>query len=217
MPGTQITAQASSAEGVQAKHTTNAKLSTRRGRNLTIRVYLPGIALARLTPVTGGMCPRLPLCGRPPHTDAPSQEESPMADADTTTPQQTVEPPLLSPAAHAVLDYAVAGAYLLVGVALLSRHRRAGVLALANGAMICAVSMMTNYPGGVWPRVSFKTHRTLDLVQASLAGVGPYVLGFGDQPAASYFFDQAASEMAIIAATDWDGIAAARPATGLGG
>ena len=101
-----------------------------------------------------------------------------MADADTTTPQQTVEPPLLSPAAHAVLDYAVAGAYLLVGVALLSRQRRAGVLALANGAMICAVSMMTNYPVGVWPRVSFKTHRTLDLVQASLAGAGPYVLGF---------------------------------------
>jgi len=140
-----------------------------------------------------------------------------MADAETTTPQPTVEPPLLSPAAHAVLGYAVGGTYLLVGAALLSRHRRAGVLALANGAMICAVSMMTAHPGGVWPRVSFKTHRTLDLVQATVAGVGPYLLGFGDQPAASYFFEQAASEMATSAATDGDGIVAARPAAGLGG
>jgi hypothetical protein len=139
-----------------------------------------------------------------------------MADADNTS-RQAVEPPLLSPAAHAVLDYAVAGAFLLVGFRLLSRHRRAGALALANGALICAASMMTNYPGGLWPRFSFKTHRTLDLAQASLAGAGPYLLGFSEEPEASYFFEQAASEMAVIAATDWEGTEAVRATAGVPG
>ena len=128
-----------------------------------------------------------------------------MAHADTTSPEHAVEPPLLSPAAHAVLDYAVGGAFLLVGFRLLSRHRRAGALALANGALVCGAAMMTDYPGGLWPRISFRRHRTLDLVQASLAGAGPYLLGFAEEPEASYFFEQAASEMAVIAATDWDG------------
>jgi hypothetical protein len=140
-----------------------------------------------------------------------------MPDANTTTPRHAVEPPVLSPAAHALLDYFVGGAFLLVGLHLLSRHRRAGALALANGALICGAAAMTDYPGGVWPRFSFKTHRTLDLMQASLAGAGPYLLGFAHEPEASYFFEQAASEMAVIAATDWEGTEAVRPAGVQGG
>jgi hypothetical protein len=127
-----------------------------------------------------------------------------MADEQIMAAEPT-NVPKLSPAAHAVLDYAVAGAYLLVGAALLKRHRRAGTLALLNGAMIVGASVCTDYPGGIWPRFSFKTHRTLDVAQASLAGLGPYLLGFGNDPEASYFYDQAAAELGVIVATDWDG------------
>jgi hypothetical protein len=116
---------------------------------------------------------------------------------------------MLSPAAHALLDYTVGGAYFIMGFALLPRHRRAGTLALVNGALIYGMSMMTNYPGGLWPRFSFKTHRNLDVAQASLAGLGPYLLGFSNDPEASYFYEQAVSELAVIAATDWDGTGAA--------
>jgi hypothetical protein len=132
-----------------------------------------------------------------------------MADEQITA-QAPRETALLSPAAHAVLDYAVAGAYLLVGAALFTRHRRAGTLALLNGAIIVGASVCTDYPGGIWPRFSFKTHRTLDVAQASFAGLGPYLMGFGSDPEASYFYDQAATEMGVIAATDWD--ATSRPA-----
>jgi hypothetical protein len=41
MPGTQVTAHASSNDGVPAKHTISTRLITRRGRKVTIRVYPP--------------------------------------------------------------------------------------------------------------------------------------------------------------------------------
>ncbi len=62
----------------------------------------------------------------------------------------------------------------------------------------------TDYPRGVSPILSFRAHRTGDIVQAVLAGLGPILFGFGSDPEAKYFYGQAASEVGVIAATDWD-------------
>ena len=70
--------------------------------------------------------------------------------------------------------------------------------------MIVGMSLLTDYPGGVFRTLSFRAHRTGDIVQAALAGVGPILLGFGSEPEATYFYGQAASEAGVIAATDWD-------------
>jgi len=70
------------------------------------------------------------------------------------------------------------------------------------------MSMLTNYPGGVWPTISFKTHGTMDLVQAALAGFGPLLFGFADEPEATAFYAQAASELGVVANTDWNADAA---------
>ena len=67
--------------------------------------------------------------------------------------------------------------------------------------------MLTNYPGGVFRVLSFRTHRTGDMVQAALAGLGPMLFGFADEPEAKYFYGQAASEVGVIAATDWNAAA----------
>jgi hypothetical protein len=111
---------------------------------------------------------------------------------------------MISPAQHAVLDYGVAATFLAVGFSLMSRHRAAATLALLNGAMVLGMSMMTKYPGGVFPTISFKGHRTGDIIQGMFAGLGPVLFGFGNDPEARYFYGQAASEAAVIAATDWD-------------
>lgn len=114
---------------------------------------------------------------------------------------------VLSPGQHAVLDYSVATAFFAFGFSVFSRHRRAAGLAFANGAMVLGMSLLTNYPGGVFRTLSFRTHRTGDMVQAALAGLGPILLGFADDREAAYFYGQAASEAGVIAATDWDGVA----------
>jgi hypothetical protein len=113
-------------------------------------------------------------------------------------------PKPISPATHAVLDYTVAAVFFGAGAFMLRRKRRAGMLAMANGAMVLAMSMFTDYPGGVWPRLSFKGHRAGDIGQALFAGLGPVLFGFAGAAEATFFHAQALSEIGVIAATDWD-------------
>jgi hypothetical protein len=113
-------------------------------------------------------------------------------------------PTPISPAAHAVLDYTVAATFFGVGAWLLRRHRAAATLAFANGAMVAGMSMLTDYPGGLFRVLPFRGHRTGDIVQAAFAGLGPALFGFAGDPEAGFFYAQAASEAGVIAATDWD-------------
>jgi hypothetical protein len=110
----------------------------------------------------------------------------------------------ISPAQHAVLDYGVAGTFIAVGFSMLSHHRPAATLAFLNGGMVLGMSMLTDYPGGVFRKLSFRAHRTGDIVQAALAGLGPVLFGFAQDPEARYFYGQALSEAGVIAATDWN-------------
>jgi len=103
----------------------------------------------------------------------------------------------ITPAAHAVLDYAVAATFIVKGMSLMS--------------------LMTAYPGGVWPQFSFKAHRTGDICQATLAALGPRLLGFARDPEAAFFYGQAVSEVGVIAATDWDGDVTLSPRTAIEG
>ncbi len=123
-----------------------------------------------------------------------------VADAETFNPP-------ISPAQHAVLDYGVAAMFLTLGFSVLSRHRPAAALAFINGAMIAGMSLLTDYPGGVFRTLTFREHRTGDIVQAALAGLGPLLFGFARDPEAKYFYGQAASEAGVIAATDWNAAA----------
>jgi len=113
-------------------------------------------------------------------------------------------PKPISPAVHGALDYSVAASFFALGFRLRSQHRAASTLAFINGAMVLGLALVTDYPAGVWRRVSFKGHRTADIMQAALAGLGPTLMGFGRDQEATYFYGQAISEMGVIAATDWD-------------
>jgi hypothetical protein len=113
----------------------------------------------------------------------------------------------ISPGQHAVLDYGVAATFFAFAASVRSRHPQAAMLAAINGAMVLGMSLMTNYPGGVVRTLSFRAHRTGDIVQAALAGLGPIVMGFPNDPEAKYFYGQALSEAGVIAATDWDAAA----------
>jgi hypothetical protein len=111
---------------------------------------------------------------------------------------------VISPAQHAMLDYGVAATFFTVGFSLASTHRPASTLAFLNGAMVLGMSMLTDYPGGVFRTLSFQAHRTGDIMQAALAGLGPALFGFAGDREATFFYGQALSEAGVIAATDWD-------------
>jgi hypothetical protein len=113
-------------------------------------------------------------------------------------------PRVIGPAQHAVLDYAVAGTFLSMAARYRDRNRAASTLALLNGAMVLGMSLFTDYPGGVWRRISFRTHGMLDGIQAALAGFGPVLFGFANRSEARFFYSQALSEVGVIASTDWN-------------
>jgi len=117
-------------------------------------------------------------------------------------------PKVIDPATHAVLDYLTAGTFFAMGFSMLGRHKRAAGLAFANGASVLGLSMMTDYPGGVFRRISFQTHGIVDVIQAVLAGAGPALLGFAKEPEAQAFYGQAAVEAGVVATTDWNAIPA---------
>jgi hypothetical protein len=112
-------------------------------------------------------------------------------------------PKVIGPAQHAALDYGVTATFLLMGARYMSTHKRAATLAFINAGMVLGVSLMTDYPGGVWKKISVPMHGAMDMVQAAVAGFGPVVMGFAGDPEAKTFYGQALSEVGVVAATDW--------------
>ena len=112
-------------------------------------------------------------------------------------------PKTITPGQHAMLDYGVAFTYFSLAAHHWGRHRRAAALAAINGAMVLGMSLLTDYPGGIWRKLSFPSHGALDVVQAGVAGIGPVLMGFAGDEEARAFYGQAISEVGVIAATDW--------------
>jgi len=124
-----------------------------------------------------------------------------MMEMDYFTP-----PKKINPTTHAMLDYGVAATFFALGARYRGRNTAASALAFVSGGMVLGMSLFTDYPGGIWRRISFKTHGMLDAVQAAITGFGPVLLGFGDTADAKPFYAQATSEVGVIAMTDWGAV-----------
>lgn len=113
-------------------------------------------------------------------------------------------PKLISPTAHAVIDYMVVGYYFIAAGACWGGNKRASIAALANGAAVLGVSMFTDYRGDGSKPISFETHGKIDVAQGLAATAAPILLGFADKASSSLFWGQAASEVGVLAMTDFD-------------
>src|SRR5215218_6714294 len=112
-------------------------------------------------------------------------------------------PKVIDASTHAVIDYVTAASFFGLGAYLQHHHPRASAFAYANGAAVLGLAMLTDYPGGVFRAVSFRTHGWVDVLLAGMTAAGPAMLGFADEPIAEVFYGQAAIETGIVAATDW--------------
>jgi hypothetical protein len=113
-------------------------------------------------------------------------------------------PKVISPNAHAVLDYAVAGIFLLMGARLWRRHRRAALASFTCGAAKAINSMVTDYPGGVVHVIDYDTHSRVDAGLAALTAAAPRFLGFSDEDEARFFSGCALAETVIAGLTDYE-------------
>ncbi|MEO8727698.1 MAG: hypothetical protein ABI383_16420 [Acidobacteriaceae bacterium] len=113
-------------------------------------------------------------------------------------------PKVISPRTHAIIDYAVAGTFMLMGGLFFAKNKRASVGAFIIGGTVLGQSLCTDYPGGVFDLISFQTHGKIDTGLSGVMATMPALLGFKDDPEAKHFQAQGVMEALVVGMTDWD-------------
>src|SRR5438270_13593537 len=119
-------------------------------------------------------------------------------------------PKVISPKAHAVVDYMTAGAFLLTGAIYWPRNKRAALGAFVCAGAELATSLLTDYPGGVKKVISYRNHGKIDLGLAAMTATMPEFMGFRHDREKSFFLAQAALITAVTDLTDFGQISRAR-------
>jgi hypothetical protein len=113
-------------------------------------------------------------------------------------------PKLVSPKGHAIADYVTAGAFLLAGALFWRRNKRAALASLVCGGTDLALSLLTNYPGGIADVISFPTHCKVDVGLAAMVAEMPRFMKFEDGKENRFFSLQGAAIVGIANLTDID-------------
>lgn len=113
-------------------------------------------------------------------------------------------PKKISPRVHSALDYAVAGSFLLMGALFWKRNRRAAIGSLLCGGATAAVSLLTDYPGGVRKVIPYAMHGQIDGGLIAMTAAMPRLVKIENDRAAKFFSRQAIAKTAIVAMTNFD-------------
>jgi hypothetical protein len=113
-------------------------------------------------------------------------------------------PKKISPRAHAALDYAVAGSFLLAGALFWKRNRRAALGSLLCGGATGAVSLLTDYFGEGRKPISYAMHGQIDTGLIAMTAAMPKLVHIEDDSEAKFFSLEAAAKTAITGMTNFD-------------
>ncbi len=113
-------------------------------------------------------------------------------------------PKVLSPKGHAIADYITAGAFLLAAALFWRRNKRAALGSLVCGGADLALSLLTNYPGGVADVISFPTHCKIDVGFAAMVAEMPRFMKFEDDKEKKFFTLQGTGIVGVANLTDFD-------------
>ena len=125
-------------------------------------------------------------------------------------------PKVIDARTHGIIDYAYASLFLGCAVFLRKENPRAAWAALGTGAFIVTQALLTDYPMGVQPLISFETHGKLDAGFAAASPFIPKLFGFGNTPAANIFRANALIESTAVALTDFNSARAHEEKSGSG-
>src|SRR5436853_7631675 len=114
-------------------------------------------------------------------------------------------PKMVSPKTHAIVDYLIAGSFLAMGTVFWSRNKRAALSAFICGGAELALSLLTDYPGGVKKVISFPTHCKVDIGLAAMTAAMPEFMGFKDDREKRFFLAQSAGITVATNLTDVSG------------
>lgn len=113
-------------------------------------------------------------------------------------------PKVVSPKGHAVADYATSALFLVGSALFWKRNKRASIASLLCGVAEAGIAMLTDYPGGVKPVISFPLHRKIDFGLSSMTATMPTFLAFEDEKEKAFFRLQSALIVGAAALTDFE-------------
>lgn len=106
-------------------------------------------------------------------------------------------PRMISPKAHAILDYVIVGTFFASAGWFWRRNKRAAIASLLSGGAKLAVSLMTDYPGGVRKVIHYPVRREIDLGIAAMVATMPEFLAFKNEPQRKFFLAEGALITAV--------------------
>jgi len=112
-------------------------------------------------------------------------------------------PRVISPGGHAVFDYITVGSFWMSAVWFWQRSKRAALAAFICGGAELALSLLTDYPGGVKRVISFRRHGEIDLGLAAMTATIPDFLAFKDDHERKFFLVQGALITAVTELTQF--------------
>jgi hypothetical protein len=116
---------------------------------------------------------------------------------------QNALPKVISPKVHGFIDYAHAAFFFTVGVCCARSNKRAATAAFATSGFILVQSLLTDYPLGARPVISFESHGKMDAAFVAASPAIPKLLGFSGSIAAKIFQANALAEALVVGMTDW--------------
>jgi hypothetical protein len=113
---------------------------------------------------------------------------------------------VISPKAHAIIDYATAASFFAMGAYLWKRNRRAAVASLICGAAEVGTAAVTDYPGGIRPYLSFEQHGKIDAAISGIVATMPNTLFFANHSSSRFFRGQGVMLAAATGMTDFEAL-----------
>jgi hypothetical protein len=106
-------------------------------------------------------------------------------------------PRMISPRAHAIVDYITTGSLMMSAGFFWRQNKRASLAALIAAGSQLALDLLTDYPGGVKKVISFRTHSEIDLGLAAMMASMPEFLAFNNDHGRKLFLAQGALITAV--------------------
>lgn len=120
-------------------------------------------------------------------------------------------PKVISPQTHAIIDFAFAGSFILAGALTWKGQRKKSAISswIVAGTEL-GLSLVTDYPGGVVPLISFSTHGKIDAGISGLIGSMPSLMEFSHEWPSWFFRAQGMSLAVVTGMTDFTGVRGSR-------
>jgi hypothetical protein len=113
-------------------------------------------------------------------------------------------PKMMGARGHAIMDYVLVGLTVAAATAMCRSNRKAAIAAAIAAKTGAINTMMTDFPGGVWKKWSFRTHGQIDLASTAMVAMMPMLMGFSHRPEAKFFYGNALAMAASSALTDFN-------------